>query len=174
MKVEDFVALERQRERRVEGRGRRIRVLGSGSRAGRAVKVETDDARPVHFVFGLRMCQLSTLTHRTSIRFLRTKLRKGIKKKTGGGTPRSRERARAGYTLGDVSIGIADRSSTSSSTYCLPDPRGRSALKDSFDGIHRFARFAQAICYCSHLFCTSSGHHARKRELRAPSLNDSS
>lgn len=67
----------------------------------------------VHFVFRLHMRQLSPLTHRTSIRFC-TQSCGRIKRK--GGAPR-------GYSLRDVSIGIADRSPTSSSTYCLPDPR---------------------------------------------------
>lgn len=91
----------------------------TGTTGARVNSPQKSNGRPkAHFVFGLRLRQLSPLTHRTSIRFC-TQSCGRIKRKG---------RCR-GYSPGDVSIGIADRSSTSSSAHCLPDPRGRPPSK---------------------------------------------
>lgn len=96
------------------------------------------------------MRQLSRLTHRTSIRFC----------------TQSCERIKRvdcrWYSLRDVSIGIADRSPTSSSTYCLPDPRGWPFSKITFRGIRCFAHsrkpFVVArICCTSPIIASGNG-----------------
>lgn len=67
-----------------------------------------------HFVFGLRMCQLSPLTHRTSIlRFCTQSCGRGLKRRgCRGSTP---------GTVSQSALPIDRRAF--SSTYCLPDPR---------------------------------------------------
>lgn len=90
------------------------------------------------------MRQLSPLTHRTSIRFC----------------TQSCGRIKRRVSLRDVSIGIADRSPTSSSTYCLPDSRGRLSSKTEF------------IARVSHLLLLTFVAHPRGI-LSKPMLNNS-
>lgn len=97
----------------------------------------------VHFVFGMRMCQLSPLTHRTSIRFCTQSCR------------RIKRRGCRGDTLGTSQSALPIDRRTFSSTYCLPDLRGRGCvLKGLFDGIHLFARLRKpfVIAYICCLF----------------------
>jgi len=98
-----------------------------------------DEGRGLHFVFGLRMCQLSPLTRRTSIRFC--------------GHKAAEEEKEGGAAATSQSASLIDRG-TFSSTYCLPDPRGRPLSKSRSPRRRRnssLRTLTRAICYWPHL-----------------------